>query len=107
MVVRMNLDKMSLTDLVELERKVKVAISSARERERVEVKEKVEELIRNAGFSLDELFTRGRGGNKGKTVAPKYANPANPAETWSGRGRKPNWLVARINKGASIEEFAI
>lgn len=103
----MNLDKMSLTDLVELERKVKAAISSARERERIEIKTKVEELLRNSGFSLDELFTRGRGGGKGKVVAPKFANPDNPSETWTGRGRKPNWLVACLNKGASVEDFAL
>lgn len=103
----MNLDKLSLTDLVELERKVKAAISSARERERIEVKAKVEELLRSSGFALEELFSRGRGGAKGKVVAPKYANPENPSETWTGRGRKPNWLVARLNKGASVEDFAI
>ena len=27
----------------------------------------------------------------GKKVAPKYRNPANPEQTWTGRGVAPNW----------------
>ncbi len=30
----------------------------------------------------------------GKTVAPKYRNPANPAQTWTGRGKSPTWVAA-------------
>src|SRR5438309_8950950 len=27
-------------------------------------------------------------------VTPKYVNPLQPTETWSGRGKQPRWLVA-------------
>ena len=30
----------------------------------------------------------------GKKVAPKYRDPANPAQTWTGRGRMPQWVQA-------------
>ena len=30
----------------------------------------------------------------GKKVAPKYRDPANPANTWTGRGRMPQWVQA-------------
>ncbi|WP_290979599.1 H-NS histone family protein [Hyphomicrobium sp.] len=46
------------------------------------------------GFSVGGLF----GGKLPKAKAPsiaKYANPTDPADTWTGRGRKPNCLVAR------------
>ena len=102
-----NVDKLSLKDLVDLELKVKKAIVTARERERSEIKSKVETMVEKAGFSIEEIFTRGRGAMKGRTVAPKYANPANKSETWTGRGRKPKWLVAKLSKGAKIEQFAI
>lgn len=102
-----NVDKMSLKELVDLERKVKNAIAVAKERERSELKSKIEEMAKGSGFSVDELFTRGRGATKGRTVAPKYMNPENSAETWSGRGRKPKWLVAKLSKGAKMEDFAI
>jgi DNA-binding protein H-NS len=102
-----NLEKMPLKDLLDLELKVQTAIANAKERERAELKQKIEELATDSGFSVDELFTRGRGAMKGRTVAPKYVNPDNRSETWTGRGRKPKWLVAKLNKGAKIEEFAI
>ena len=98
---------MSLKDLLELETKVQTAITTAKERERNELKQKIEELASDSGFSVEELFTRGRGSLKGRTVAPKYINPDNKAETWTGRGRKPKWLVEKLANGADIEEFAI
>ncbi len=102
-----NVDKMSLKDLLQLDLKVKQAIAAAKERERTELKKKIEEMASKSGFSVDELFARGRGAMKGRTVPPKYANPDNRAETWTGRGRKPKWLVAKLNKGANIDQFAI
>jgi DNA-binding protein H-NS len=97
-----NVDKMSLKELVALDGKVKGAIAEARTKERVELKIKVAALAASHGFSLAELF----GAKSAKSVA-KYANPEDATDTWSGRGRKPNWLVARLKKGAKLAEFGI
>jgi len=103
-----NLAKMSLKDLLELQADVEVAIADARDREKNEVLARMQELASDAGFSISELVGgRGRGKGKGSVSVAKYANPDNRAETWTGRGRKPNWLVAKLNKGASLEDFAI
>ena len=40
-------------------------------------------------------------------VLPKYRNPAEHSETWSGRGKQPRWLVAALKDGHKIEEFVI
>lgn len=102
---KLDVESMTLKELIELEGRVKKAISTAKERERVEIKQKIEELATNSGFSVNELFS-GRS-TKGKTVAPKYMNPENKAETWTGRGRKPRWLAAKLDQGAKLEDFAI
>jgi DNA-binding protein H-NS len=99
-----NVDKMSLKELLDLDAKVQKAINAARERERAEVKHAMAALAEKRGFSMAELFG-GRG--RGKVSAAKYANPDNRAETWTGRGRKPNWLVAKLNKGAKLADFAL
>ena len=52
-------------------------------------------MAEKRGFSVSELF----GGRGRKSSAAKYVNPDNRAETWTGRGRKPNWLVAKLEKG--------
>ena len=102
-----NVEKMSLKDLVELHLKIQKAISVAKERERSEVKEKIAALAEDSGFSVSELFG-GKGATKGKsTGVAKYKNPDNHSETWTGRGRKPNWLLAKLNKGAKMNDFEI
>jgi DNA-binding protein H-NS len=40
-------------------------------------------------------------------VFPKYQNPKNPAETWSGRGRQPRWLTPQLESGKRLDEFRI
>jgi DNA-binding protein H-NS len=40
-------------------------------------------------------------------VFPKFRNPQQPSESWSGRGKKPRWLVAQLKSGHKMEEFRI
>ena len=40
-------------------------------------------------------------------VLPKYCNPLQPTETWSGRGKQPRWLVAALQSGHTLDEFKI
>ncbi len=100
-----SVDKLSLKELVSLEAKLQNAIAEARAKERSELKKKVAELAASHGFTVSELLG-GRGTSKTKGVA-KYANPDDPNDTWTGRGRKPLWLVARLKKGAKVEDFSI
>jgi DNA-binding protein H-NS len=44
---------------------------------------------------------------KGRTVAPKYRDPANPNQTWAGRGQAPRWLVAYENQGRKRDDLLI
>jgi DNA-binding protein H-NS len=40
-----------------------------------------------------------KGALAGKKVAPKYRNPANPEQTWTGRGVSPMWVQALKTAG--------
>jgi DNA-binding protein H-NS len=40
-------------------------------------------------------------------VSPKYINPAQPAETWAGRGKQPRWLAAQLRSGKKLDDFRI
>ena len=95
------LEKMSLKELTTLQIRVSQAIAEKRIEERSEVRAKMEELARASGFSVAELF--GGKGKRGK-VAPKYRNPKDASQTWSGRGRRPNWMV---EAGGNPERFLI
>jgi DNA-binding protein H-NS len=98
-------ERMSVRELQELEARLKKAKTSVQERSRTELRQKLEAIAAEAGFKLGELFG-GRGG-KGRKVAAKYANPDNTSETWSGRGREPRWLAAKLKAGEKQEKFLI
>jgi DNA-binding protein H-NS len=104
-----NFEKLSLKELIALEAKLAAAIATARQKERAEIKSKVAELAERHGFSVSELFGGlGRGNGRKKSVSiAKYANPDDKTDTWTGRGRKPNWLLARLKKGAKLSDFEI
>ena len=42
----------------------------------------------------------------GKKVAPKYRDSSSGLE-WTGRGRKPGWVVAALADGKTLDEFLI
>lgn len=105
-----NVEKLSLKDLNDLEAKVAKAKANARNRAKGEIKAKIDALLASSGFAIADLYPAaraGRGRAAGGSKAAKYINPDNRSETWTGRGRKPNWLVAKLSKGAKIQDFAV
>lgn len=85
------------------------------------VRAQLVKAAQKAGYSIDELFgtaapkaTRApraakaaKSAAKGSKVAPKYRDPANPANTWTGRGKQPRWLAEYTNGGRKVEDFLI
>lgn len=85
------------------------------------VRKTISDFLKKEGYTLAEVFggaapaKRGRkpgqaakkSTTKGSKVAPKYANPANAADTWTGRGRAPVWMAELLKKGKSKEDFLI
>ncbi|RFP60538.1 H-NS histone family protein [Luteimonas weifangensis] len=83
------------------------------------VRKKLAALAKAEGYTIAELF--GAAGTAPKArkaaaprkarklgkVAPKYRNPANAKETWTGRGKQPRWLAAETAKGRKLEDFLI
>lgn len=100
-----DLDNLDLKELRELQAKVERAINSFEDRKRREAMAAVEQAAREHGFNLTEL-TGGKPRKTG-TVAPKYVNPDDSTVTWTGRGRKPRWVQAHLDKGGAMEELAI
>jgi DNA-binding protein H-NS len=102
-----NLEKMSYADLAKLESRIAQLKVQKQDTERAELRRKVIDLVKAHGFQLDELFGKGARAKGGK-VAPKYRDPQNPTNTWTGRGRMPRWMVAATKGGkARKEDFLI
>ncbi|MDC8011132.1 H-NS histone family protein [Tahibacter soli] len=78
------------------------------QREKIgKVREKIVNLAKTEGFSIEELFGAARKQSAGKKVKPKYRNPQAPNETWSGRGKRPRWFVAAIGAGKKEKDLLI
>ncbi len=102
-----NLEKMSRKELLALREETEKALVSAEKRERREALKAAEKAAAEFGFSLSELSSdTPRGGKVPKTKA-KYRNPSNPEQTWTGRGRKPQWVHDALKAGSDITELEI
>lgn len=65
-----------------------------------------EAAAREMGFTLAELT--GIPGKKTKAVSPpKYQHPENSEQTWTGRGRQPDWMKDALESGQSKDDFLI
>jgi len=101
-----DLEALSLKELKQVQKDVAKAISTFEDRQRAEARAKVEAFARNLGYSLTELI--GIEGKTARASAPaKYRHPENPALTWSGRGRKPQWFVDALAAGKTARDLAI
>ncbi len=102
-----NLSTMSRSELIKLKADVENAIKSAEIRERQEALKAAEEAVAKYGFALEEITGTARSGAKKQKAAAKYRNPNNPSETWSGRGRKPQWIHDALSAGMDISDLEI
>lgn len=102
-----NLETMSRVELLDLQGQVEKALKTAEVRERQEALKAAEKAAAEFGFSLADLSGDARRGTKGTKAAPKYRNPADPEQTWTGRGRKPQWVHDALHSGADISDLEI
>ncbi len=100
------LEALSLSELKKIQKDVAKAISTYQDRQKAEARAKVEALARELGYSLAELLGTDTKSARAPAAA-KYRHPENPALTWSGRGRKPQWFVEALEAGKTASDLAI
>lgn len=99
------LSKTPLKELLALQVMLSSAIDDRKEKERIELLDKFKTLASESGFSLSELMAEKP--VKKAPSAVKYRNPSNKDEGWTGKGRKPKWLVDLLDAGRKLEEFEV
>ena len=104
-----DLNQLSLRELKDIQGRVNKAIATYEERKRKEVFAELEAKAKEMGYSLNELLGTApvRGATKRPNGEPKYANPENAADTWSGRGRKPRWFIDAIAAGRDEADMLV
>lgn len=73
------------------------------------IRDRILKLLADEGFTFEQVFggKRSRGKTKGSKVKPKYRNPADPSQTWAGRGKRPRWFVDALAAGKKEKDLAI
>ncbi|WP_028839145.1 H-NS family nucleoid-associated regulatory protein [Thermomonas fusca] len=95
----------------------------AKRKPAAQTKTAVAKVLKASGWTFEELYgktggsaaaapaaKKARKAAKGRStgkVAPKYRNPANEKDTWTGRGRQPRWVAAEIANGRKLEDLLI
>lgn len=117
----MVLSKLSLSELNRQKARIEAEIARRSQNSKRELLKKVQKLANDAGVPLSELLgakapkaskatkaaaPKKARGSTGK-VAPKYRNPADTSQTWTGRGRQPLWVSGYVAAGKSITDLLI
>ncbi|MBP0481453.1 H-NS family nucleoid-associated regulatory protein [Sagittula salina] len=102
--MNVDLETLSRDELQKLINDAQKALKSVDARRMAEAKRAAEMAAKEYGFSLEDVVQSSGKSSKG---APKYVNPADASQTWTGRGRKPNWLIEAMQAGKSLDDMAL
>ncbi len=101
---KLDLDGMDFEELWSLHEQLTQLLSEKITAEKLELERR---LARLTGAELVGPAEVSAVKRKYPKVLPKYCNPLVPTERWSGRGKKPRWLVAALQAGRKLEDFKI
>lgn len=87
--------KLSDEELQELRTHIEAEIRKRESRQKREARKQIIELAVQHGIDLGSLADN----------SVKYRDPDNQFNTWSGRGRKPEWVRQALEKGLKLDDL--
>jgi DNA-binding protein H-NS len=100
-----DISNLSVAELEALKGSIDSVIGNRRQTELESLYNTFEKTAEAAGFTLEEVMQART--IKKRVVLPKYQNPKNAAQTWSGRGRKPGWVEEHLTAGGTMDDCLI
>jgi DNA-binding protein H-NS len=94
----LELEEMPTEELWALHEEVRAVLSTRIAAEKRLLEERLDQLNTQANTSQRRPYP---------PVLPKFRNPDNPAERWSGRGRQPHWVAEQLRLGRRMEDLQI
>ena len=109
-----DLKSMNRKELEKLKANVEKALVKLAEKDKKAALAAAEKAAAAHGFSLAEITASGVAPKKRKTKtgpktasAPKYKNPKDASQTWTGKGRQPIWFKDAVTSGTSPDDMEI
>lgn len=99
---------LSEEELAEMIRTAEDVLQNKKEDRKREIIQQIKELASSIDVSVDIIDNLKKSSTrKGVRVPPKYKNPDNASQKWSGRGMTPKWLQALLDQGHNLEEYKL
>lgn len=106
------LDDLELSDLQTARNKLDKAIEGFHARKVAKATAVAEAALKEFGLSLNDIMPGAPAAGSSETkakrvVAPKYIDPNDSTNTWTGRGRKPKWVEYHLAEGKTMDDLLI
>lgn len=103
----MDLSKLSVSELHDLQGKIKNVLKEREQTERAQAREQILAIAQKAGISLKELIGAAKPRSGKGSVAVRYRHPSNAALQWTGRGRQPKWVQEWVASGQPLDALRV
>src|ERR1700752_1073214 len=98
-----DLQSMPIDQLWTLHETLRSMLATKVQAEKRQLEKRLEEL----GCTFRTLLGEVGPGQPNPKVSPKFQNPEQPSQTWSGRGRQPRWVNELLEAGRTFDELRI
>ena len=102
-----DLHNLSVNELQAMIENAESAIKNKQASKRKEVIVQIKALADSVGVTVEIHETGKKQKRIGAKVAPKYRNPDDANQTWTGRGMTPKWMRALNESGRDKTDFLI
>ncbi len=105
-----DISNLSVEELKRLQVEAESLIASKKDQAVEDAYQQILDIADNVGLTIEQILEFGstkRKKSTRKSVEPRYRSKKNSADTWTGRGKQPRWLVAELESGAKLEDFLI
>ncbi len=105
--IQQALEDLDLNDLQQASRLIEREQKRREKEARKQAQQEMKQVAQKYGLDLEEIVGGTPKASKGNKVPPKFRHPEDSSRTWTGRGRKPNWVKEWEEQGGDIEELRI
>jgi DNA-binding protein H-NS len=106
-----DLSNYNLGELKGLQFDVEKEIKTRQQQEVKKAREQILAIAQDVGLPVEALLSAkaaksGKAGKGGQSAgSAQYRNPNDNAQTWTGRGRKPKWVLDALSNGKDLAEL--
>lgn len=103
----------TLKELLAQQAELAKKIEEIRKSETADAIKQVKAIVDEYGLTVEDIFSSKRSPAYGSSGIPKakgvakYQSRVDPKLTWTGKGRKPEWVITFLENGGTLEGLLI